>query len=189
MATYGEQLADMPDELIVREYIRRMTNGRADLDSPGLLETPNRVRKSWKELFPAYWGTTSAASVLKFFPEPGAAGTSVEVTDIPVLAVCEHHLLPFQGSAIVRYTLAGDETLGLSKVPRLVEQFARRLTTQERITNDVLTALKATGKFMGVEVGLRCGHDCMGCRGAKADAETKTLKSWHKARDILGGEE
>jgi GTP cyclohydrolase I len=173
--------------LVVYEYIRRMTNGRADLDSPGLLGTPARVRKSWKELFPAYWGTVPAESVLTFFPEPGAAGTSVEIMDIPVLAVCEHHLLPFQGSAMVRYTLAGDEALGLSKVPRLVELYARRLTTQERITNDVLTALKMTGKFLAVEVGLTCGHDCMACRGAKADAETKTLKSWHKARDILGG--
>lgn len=184
--TYGDQLADMPDELIIREYIRRMTNDRADVDSDGLRDTPARVRRSWKELFPAYWDA-DAASVLKFFPESGATGTSVEVAGVPVLAVCEHHLLPFQGSAVVRYTLAGNEALGLSKVPRLVELYARRLTTQERITNDVLTALKMTGKFLAVEVGLTCGHDCMACRGAKADAETKTLKSWHKARDILGG--
>lgn len=179
----SEQLAEVPDIHLVREYIRRMTNRRRDVRAdPGLADTARRVVDSWRELFPAYFSFPpdyDPAIILRFFPEPGAAGTAVEVKDIPVVAWCEHHLLPFQGTAMVRYTLAGNEALGLSKVPRLVDFFARRLTTQERITNSVLAALKTTGKFDAVEVGLTCGHDCMSCRGAKAGGtETKTFAGW-----------
>lgn len=182
--TTREFFDKLSDEQVVRELIRRMTNGRADLDSPGLLTTPTRVRKAWRELFPAYFTFPpdyDPATLLRFFPEPGAAGVAVEVKDIPVRAYCEHHLLPFQGLAMVRYLLAGNEVIGLSKIPRLVDFFARRLTTQERITKSVLAALKATGKVESVEVGIACDHDCMLCRGAKAEGtETKTFASWRK---------
>lgn len=139
----------------------------------GLLETPQRVAKAWEE-WAAGYGEDPAA-VLKTF-EDGAEGTDqlVLVRDIPVYSHCEHHLAPFFGVAHVGYIPNG-KVVGLSKLTRLVNIYARRLQVQERLTNQIADALQDHLGPKGVGVQVRCRHLCMESRGVRtAGSETVT---------------
>lgn len=131
----------------------------------GLKETPKRVLKAWQE-----WGQgyrQDPASVLKTF-EDGAEGVNelVVVHNIPVISKCEHHLADISGIAHVGYIPNG-KIVGLSKLPRLVDLFSRRLQVQERLTNQIADALVEGLAPHGVGVVIRAAHACMSTRGVK----------------------
>lgn len=129
----------------------------------GLLETPHRVAKAWGHWTSGY--KKDPASILKVF-EDGADGCDemVIVKDIPFYTHCEHHLAPFFGTATVAYIPDG-KIVGLSKISRIVDLFARRLQVQERLTNQIADALNTHLQPKGVGVVIRARHLCMESRG------------------------
>jgi GTP cyclohydrolase IA len=131
----------------------------------GLKETPSRVVKAWDTWFSGYG--VDPLSVLKTF-EDGAEGVDemVLVSNIPVYSHCEHHIAPFFGTAHVAYIPDG-KVVGLSKINRLVDVFARRLQVQERLTNQIADALVDGLSPLGVGVLLDCRHMCMESRGVR----------------------
>lgn len=142
-----------------------------DPEREGLLATPSRVVRAFEEMLvgnqqqPAEILTTT-------FDEP--CDEIVLVTGIRFTSLCEHHLLPFVGTADVGY-LPDKRVVGLSKLPRLVECFARRLQVQERMTRQIAEAIEQQLKPLGVAVIVRAHHSCMGCRGVRQqDAQMVT---------------
>lgn len=129
----------------------------------GLLETPHRVAKAWRHWTSGYG--KDAKDLLKVF-EDGADGCDemVIVKDIPFYTHCEHHMAPFFGTATVAYIPNG-RIVGLSKISRIVDMFARRLQVQERLTNQVADALAENLLPKGVGVVIKARHLCMESRG------------------------
>jgi GTP cyclohydrolase I len=144
-----------------------------DPDREGLLETPARYVKALGEWTSGYGQEPS--DVLKVFSDGGENyDQMVLVKDIPVYSLCEHHMAPFWGVAHVAYIPDG-KIVGLSKLTRLVNIFARRLQVQERLTQQVAQSLEDHLKPRGVGVILRCRHMCMESRGVRtAGSETVT---------------
>lgn len=137
----------------------------------GLLDTPRRVCRSLAELTAGYH-EDPAAVLGPAFDVPHDA--MVVVRGIRFTSLCEHHMLPFVGTADIGY-LPGGRLLGLSKLARLLNVYARRLQVQERLTLQVAEALMEHGQAKGVGVIVRAVHSCMGCRGVRQpDAETVT---------------
>ena len=132
----------------------------------GVLETPARVTKAYGELFAGY--TQDPREILsKTFREVGGYDDIVLVRDIPFFSHCEHHMVPFYGKAHIAY-LPHDGVVGLSKLARLVEAFARRLQTQETLTAQIIDALNENLGPRGAAVLLEAEHMCMTMRGVRA---------------------
>jgi GTP cyclohydrolase I len=132
-----------------------------DLEDPTLAQTPGRVARAYDELLsPRSFGLTT-------FPNDEGYDELVVARDIPFTSLCEHHLLPFTGTATVGY-LPGHRILGLSKLARVVELFARRVQVQERMTTQVASWLDDHLRPRGVGVVLRAEHTCMTIRGVQA---------------------
>jgi len=138
-----------------------------DPSRPGLRGTPDRVARSLDDLTAGSRRTPEQAVGGAIFPEDYAG--LVVVKDIEFYSLCEHHMLPFFGHAHVGY-LADGRVIGLSKLPRLVEVFARRLQVQERITKQVAESLQRLLEPRGVAVLLRAAHFCMMMRGIEKQA-------------------
>lgn len=137
-----------------------------DPNREGLLETPARVAKAYGELFAGY--DQDAGEVLaKTFKEVGGYDDLVLVKGIPFYAHCEHHMVPFFGKAHIAY-LPHDGVVGLSKLARLVDVFARRLQTQETMTAQIIDAINENLGPRGAAVMLEAEHMCMTMRGVKA---------------------
>ena len=134
-----------------------------DVTRIGLKETPRRVAESYAELFSGYG--VDPVSVLE--PLPGERGDGlIMVRAIDVVSFCEHHLLPFTGTAAVAYLPSGPIT-GLSKLARVVEVLSRRLQVQERLVREIADALEAALSPLGVFVLIEAEHLCMSVRGAR----------------------
>jgi GTP cyclohydrolase I len=131
------------------------------LDSPSLRDTPGRMARAYAELF------TPRSFELTTFDNDEAYDELVLARSIPVRSVCEHHLLPFVGVAHVGY-LPGERILGLSKLARIVEHFARRPQVQERLTKQVADWLDERLRPKGVGVVIAAEHTCMTLRGVQA---------------------
>jgi GTP cyclohydrolase I len=147
------------------------------VSGPDMAETPRRLVDVYAELLavPDFDLTT--------FDNASGYDELVLVRDIPVRSLCEHHLLPFSGVAHVGY-LPGDRILGLSKLARTVEFFARRVQTQERLTSQVADHLHDRLAPLGVGVVLEAEHSCMSLRGARATgASTLTTVLRGRLRD------
>lgn len=144
-----------------------------DPNREGLLDTPARVAKAYGELFSGY--DQNPGEVLsKTFKEVGGYDDLVLVKGIPFYAHCEHHMVPFYGQAHIAY-LPHDGVVGLSKLARLVEVFARRLQTQETMTAQIIDAINENLGPRGAAVMLEAEHMCMTMRGVKAhDVKTVT---------------
>jgi GTP cyclohydrolase IA len=140
-----------------------------DLDRDGLRETPGRMARAYAELFAA------KPFQLTTFPNDEGYDELVLARGIPFRTVCEHHLLPFAGVAHVGY-LPNDRILGLSKLARVVEHFAARPQTQERLTRQIADHLEVNLRPRGVGVVLDAEHTCMTLRGVRAIGAT-TLTS------------
>jgi GTP cyclohydrolase I len=140
-----------------------------DPDRPGLVETPTRVAKAWRHWTSGYGQEPS--DILKVF-EDGAEDYNelIMVRNIPVYSHCEHHLAPFFGTATIGYTPNG-RIVGLSKLTRLMECFAKRLQVQERLTIQVANALMEHLQPKSVGVMIRCRHMCMESRGIRTPGE------------------
>jgi len=152
----------------------------ADVDSPDLLGTPRRVAASFAELVTP--GGVAATS----FPNAGRYDELVLVRDISFHTLCMHHLLPFHGQAHVAY-LPGERIIGISKLARVVEAFARDLQLQERLTVQIADWLEQELRPRGVGVVLSAEHTCMTIRGVlKPGARTVTSALRGLLRDDAG---
>lgn len=146
-----------------------------DPEREGLRDTPSRVVRAYRELFGGY-GEDAEHMLSRTFKEVGGYDDIVMVKAVPFFSHCEHHLVPFHGKAHVAYLPSG-RVLGLSKIARLVELYARRLQTQEAFTAEICKALDESLKPRGVGVMLEAEHMCMVMRGVqKAGSMTITTK-------------
>lgn len=137
-----------------------------DPDRDGLLNTPQRVARMYGELLEGY--TQDLASVVNgaLFDVEYGAGEMIAVSNIEYSSMCEHHMLPFTGVAHVAY-IPTDKVIGLSKIPRIVDMFARRLQVQERMTNEIADAIEEAIGAAGVMVVVEGHHSCASLRGVK----------------------
>jgi GTP cyclohydrolase I len=151
-------------------------------DREGLLDTPKRVVDSYEELYRGY--RECPIEVLdRTFSEIGNYDDFVLVRDIGFSSHCEHHMMPFTGRAHIAYKPV-ERVVGLSKVARLVEVYARRLQTQERMTSQIATAIEEILKPRGVAVMLEAEHMCMSVRGVeKPGSSTITTQFMGSLRD------
>jgi GTP cyclohydrolase I len=133
-----------------------------DPDRSGLRETPARVIRSWAEIFGGYH--IDPASVFKIFDEDGY-NELVLMRNIEFYSFCEHHMLPFFGKAHVAYLASDDRVIGASKLARLVDIYARRLQTQERLCKQITDALMEHLRPRGAGCVIEGAHMCMRCRG------------------------
>ncbi|WP_380169679.1 GTP cyclohydrolase I FolE [Jannaschia sp. R86511] len=141
-----------------------------DLDAPGLDRTPRRMAKAYAEMFrPRPFELTT-------FPNDEGYDEMVVAHGIGFTSVCEHHLLPFSGHATVGY-LPDDRIVGLSKLARVVELFARRPQVQERMTQQVARFLAEQLSPKGVGVVLSAEHSCMTVRGVQAHGSSTTTSA------------
>jgi GTP cyclohydrolase IA len=141
-----------------------------DPNREGLLETPKRVVKAFKEYFGGY--TQDAEKVLdKTFGDVEGYDDMVVEKNISVTSHCEHHMAPIVGTAHVAY-IPKDRVVGLSKLARVVEVFSKRLQTQERLTMQVAQALMKSLDAKGVAVTIDAAHQCMTMRGIKKEKAT-----------------
>ena len=160
--------------LDIREHVRAILESVGeDPNRPGLIETPNRVHRAMQWLTRGYQMTVADAVGGGVFEE--AHENMVLVRDIEFYSMCEHHLLPFFGRAHVAYIPAG-RIVGLSKIPRVVDVFARRLQVQERLTDQVADALMRVLEPLGVGVVIEAYHLCMMMRGVEKQ-NSKTITS------------
>lgn len=132
----------------------------------GLLQTPYRVAKMYAELLEGYSQDVDAIINGAMFDVEYGEGEMVVVSDIEYSSMCEHHMLPFSGKVHVAY-LPGRKVVGLSKIPRIVDMFARRLQVQERLTNEIANALEDSIDPTGVIVVVEGQHTCASLRGVK----------------------
>jgi len=143
-----------------------------DPHSAHLADTPRRVANAYAEML------TPREFELTTFPNDEGYDELVLAKDIPVQSLCEHHLLPFQGVAHVGY-LPGDRILGLSKLARVVELFARDFQVQERLTKQVADWLQDHLDPKGVGVVIEAEHQCMSLRGVRAAGSRTVTSSLH----------
>jgi len=139
----------------------------------GLLDTPKRIIKSWEELYSGYH--EDPADLLTVF-EAGTYDQIVICKDIELYSMCEHHMLPFFGKAHVAYIPNG-KVIGLSKLARLVDIYARRLQIQERIGEEVTMALMKYLKPQGAACIIEATHMCMRMRGAAKQSSVMVTSS------------
>jgi GTP cyclohydrolase I len=164
----AHELSGVSFEALVQELLRRLGESP---EREGLRDTPERVRKSLE------WLTGGMAQGLEdivgdaLFHETG--GDMVLVKGIEFYSLCEHHMLPFFGKVHIAYVPDG-RVIGLSKLPRLVEVFSRRLQVQERMTGQVADAVEQVLRPLGVGVITQASHLCMMMRGIKNQGATTT---------------
>lgn len=166
---------DSADDIVIRllQYIGE------DPSRGGLLETPKRVLKAWNHWASGY--TQNPAEILKTF-EDGASDEMVIVRDIEFYSQCEHHMAPFFGKAHIAYIPNG-KIVGLSKLARLTDCFARRLQVQERLTTQIADAILEHLDAKGVAVVVEARHMCMMSRGVQKQASstvTSALRGVYK---------
>lgn len=156
-----DDLSGVPTQSLYRELLRRMGE---DPSRDGLLRTPERVERSSAYLTQGYSQTVEEVLHGALFDVD--YDEMVIVKDVEFYSQCEHHLLPFFGKAHIAYVPQG-QVVGLSKLPRLVDIFARRLQVQERMTREIADAITETIHPQGVGVVIEAQHLCMMMRGVE----------------------
>lgn len=146
-----------------------------DPSRAALLKTPERVAKALQYLTHGY--DLDAAEILRGAMFEEEYSQMVVVKDIEVYSMCEHHMLPFFGKAHVAYIPNG-HIVGLSKIPRVVDVFARRLQVQERLTNEIRDCIQETLTPAGVAVVIECKHLCMCMRGIQKQNSVTTTSAF-----------
>ncbi len=162
-------------ESLSENYRTIIGNLGEDLDREGLLKTPERVAKAMQFLTSGY--SMDAEEILRSAMFKEEYSQMVIVKDIELYSLCEHHMLPFLGKAHIAYIPNG-YIVGLSKIPRIVEVFARRLQVQERLTNDILNAIQNTLHPQGVAVVIEAMHLCMMMRGVQKQNSVTTTSAF-----------
>lgn len=169
------------DDIVEREnYVYNLLNTipTEDASREGLLETPKRVAKMYEELFAGY--EMDYHKILsKQFTVDGAP-SKITVEDIQFYSMCEHHIMPFFGTVAITYVpKKGGKVVGLSKLARLVECFARRLQIQERLGKQIVDAIVECLDPEEVVVTIEAEHTCMTARGInKPGSKTKTITTY-----------
>lgn len=155
------------DQALAHEGIRALLRLVGDdPDRPGLEDTPRRWVDAYRELCAAPGDpATLLGRVFDGITYP--TDQMIAVGPIPFTSLCEHHLLPFQGTAWVAYLPSHKGVVGLSKIPRLVDHYAARPQVQERLTSDIVTALDTHLAPDGAGCIIRAHHECMSLRGVK----------------------
>lgn len=160
---------------IASKYKTILTEMGENPDREGLLKTPERVAKAMQFLTHGY--DLNPVEILKSAMFKEDYKQMVIVKDIEVYSMCEHHLLPFFGKAHVAYIPDG-YIVGLSKIPRVVDAFARRLQVQERLTTEIRDCMEDTLKPLGVAVVIECSHLCMQMRGIQKQNSVTTTSAF-----------
>ena len=162
---------EVPTE--VGEAIRTLIRWAGDdPDREGLLDTPRRVAKAWKEYARGY-EEDPAVHLSRTFHEVGGYDEIVLLKDIPFQSHCEHHMAPIIGKASIAY-LPGDKVVGISKLARVLHGFARRLQVQERLTARVADCIWEHLEPQGVAVVIEAAHGCMTGRGVRTHGVSMT---------------
>lgn len=165
------------------EKILKLIEGGDDLRE-GLVETPLRVAKAFETWFGGY--SVDIASLFKTFEDGGEnCDEMVVVRDIPVYSHCEHHMAPIIGHAVVGYVPNG-KIVGLSKLSRVVDAFARRLQVQERLTNQIADAIVEHLDPKAVCVYIDAKHMCMESRGVKQVCGSSTITKAFRGATAIG---
>jgi GTP cyclohydrolase I len=176
---YGYQKIDRYDEEKVESVAKHYKDILAQLgEDPareGLIKTPERVAKALQFLTHGY--DVDPANILKSAMFQEDYSQMVVVKDIEVFSMCEHHMLPFFGKVHVAYIPKG-HIVGLSKIPRVVDAFARRLQVQERLTNEIRDCIQDTLQPAGVAVVMECKHLCMAMRGVQKQNSVTTTSAF-----------
>lgn len=147
-----------------------------DPEREGLLDTPKRVVKAYRELFSGY-DMAAEDELGRTFEEVAGYDDMVLVRDIPFYSHCEHHMVPIIGKAHVAY-LPDGKVVGLSKIARVVEIYGRRLQTQESMTSQIVKAIDETLRPRGVAVLIEAEHMCMAMRGVNKQGSTTLTMSF-----------
>ncbi len=175
MADYSNSIADalaeresrkipVPDE--VQEAVRTLLRWAGDdPEREGLIDTPKRVARAWKEYCEGY-AENPAMHLARTFEEVGGYDELVLLKDIPFHSHCEHHMAPIIGKASIAY-MPTDKVVGISKLARVLHGFARRLQVQERLTAEVAECIWDNLKPHGVAVVIEASHSCMTARGVR----------------------
>lgn len=176
-AEYPGPLPPRPGAAAIQDAIRTLI--RAAGDDPareGLQDTPARVERAWREWFAGY--TIDPLALLeRTFGEANGYRDMIVLRAIPVVSTCEHHLAPITGQAHVAY-LPEDRVVGISKLSRLVDAYARRLQLQERLTSQIATALAQALHPRGVAVVIEASHGCMSSRGVRQHGVSMVTHCW-----------
>ncbi|NLX09507.1 MAG: GTP cyclohydrolase I FolE [Chloroflexi bacterium] len=161
------ELVAMDSQAAIEEAVRLiLTSVGEDPHRDGLLRTPQRVARMYGELLEGYEQDLETIVNEAMFEVEYGAGEMVTVANIEYNSMCEHHMLPFVGKVHVAY-IPRDKVIGLSKIPRIVDMFARRLQIQERLTNEIADALVEVLDPVGVMVVVEGQHSCASLRGVK----------------------
>lgn len=160
---------------VTDHYERILKEIGEDPSREGLLKTPERAAKAMLFLTQGY--RQDAVEILRGAMFRESYSEMVLIKDIEVYSLCEHHMLPFYGKAHVAYIPDG-HIVGLSKIPRVVDVFARRLQVQERLTDDILECINTTLKPRGVAVVIEAAHMCMMMRGVQKQNSVTTTSGF-----------
>src|SRR5689334_13115204 len=170
--------AALPDSEAAQEHVRGLLRFLGeDRNREGLLDTPARVVRAYAEHFSGY-ALDPAQYLAKTFQEVEGYDELVLVSDIEVFSHCEHHMVPFVGKAHVAYIPNG-RVVGLSKLARVVDVFAKRLQVQEKLTKQIADAIQTHLQPQGVAVIMQCQHFCMCYRGVKKPGSWTTTSKLH----------
>ena len=163
------------DLQLVRQGVRAMLRlAGEDPEREGLRDTPRRFLNAWVELTASSSETAEQLLAVTFPADEYPADQMIAVGPVSFVSLCEHHLLPFTGTAWVAYLPAPGRVVGLSKLARLVDHYARRVQVQERLTVQIAHALDDHLSPSGVGVLLRAEHSCMSLRGVRKTGAAMT---------------
>jgi GTP cyclohydrolase I len=168
---FNDKLVDSISDM----YKNILTDVGEDAEREGLVKTPIRAAKAMQFLTQGY--DLNPAEILRSAMFKEDYSQMVIVKDIEVYSLCEHHLLPFFGKAHIAYIPNG-HIVGLSKLPRVVDAFARRLQVQERLTNEIRDCIQDTLNPLGVAVVIECAHLCMQMRGVQKQNSATTTSAF-----------
>lgn len=165
-ALAAREAAKLPVPEHVQEAVRTLLRWSGeDPDREGLLDTPKRVARAWKEYCEGY-NENPAIHLARTFEEVGGYDELVLLKDIPFHSHCEHHMAPIIGKASIAY-MPTDRVVGISKLARVLHGYARRLQVQERLTAEVAQCIWDNLKPHGVAVVVEASHSCMTARGVR----------------------
>ena len=171
------KLSSRPGPFEVERAVRTLIAAAGDDPSrEGLRDTPARVARAYAEWFSGY-GVDPKALLERVFSEADDYQETVLLRSIPLVSTCEHHLAPILGRAHVAYRPNG-RVVGISKLSRLVDAFARRLQLQERLTNQIARTLDEVLEPKGVAVIVEASHGCMTTRGVNQPGVSMVTKCW-----------
>lgn len=179
---YFEEYNQPVTENLTENYSSILKTLGEDTEREGILKTPERAAKAMQ--FLTSGNCQDPAEILRSAMFKESYHDMVIVKDIELYSLCEHHILPFFGKAHIAYIPNG-HIVGLSKIPRVVDVFARRLQVQERLTHDILECINDTLKPRGVAVVIEASHMCMMMRGVQKQNSVTTTSGFRGEFEAL----